>query len=41
LRDDVARAIEQFDRAVERRIPVLLHVTSGVRANFAREQRVA
>ena len=41
LRDDVARATEQFDRAVERSIPVLLHVTSGVRANFAREQRVA
>jgi len=41
LRDDVARAVEQLDRAVERRIPVLLHVTSGVRANFAREQRVA
>ena len=41
LRDDVATAVEHLDELLERRIPVLLHVTSGVRANFAREQRVA
>lgn len=40
LREDVAMAVEQLDRVIERRIPVLLHVTSGVRASFAREQRV-
>ncbi len=40
LRDDVARAVDGLDHVLERRIPVLLHVTSGVRASFAREQRV-
>lgn len=40
LRDDVARAVEGLDNGLGRRIPVLLHVTSGVRASFAREQRV-
>lgn len=41
LRDDVAVAIDQLDEALEQKLPVLLHVTSGVRATFAREQRVA
>lgn len=41
LRDDVAAAVQQLDVLLERRIPVLLHVTSGVRASFAREHRVA
>ncbi|MBG6054959.1 hypothetical protein IWX81_001370 [Salinibacterium sp. CAN_S4] len=36
----VTDAVEQLDAVVEQRIPVLLHVTSGVRASFAREQRV-
>jgi len=40
LRDDVATAVGQLDQALERRIPVLLHVTSGLRARRAREQRV-
>ncbi|CAN5191793.1 hypothetical protein BH11ACT5_BH11ACT5_10440 [soil metagenome] len=40
LRDDVGRALDGLDQLLERRIPVLLHVTSGVRATLAREQRV-
>jgi len=36
----VTRSVEQFDTALETRLPVLLHVASGVRASFAREQRV-
>ena len=40
VRDAVGTAVEQLDAVLERRIPVLLHVTSGVRASFAREQRV-
>ena len=40
LRDDVGRAVDGLDHLLERRIPVLLHVTSGVRATLAREQRV-
>lgn len=40
LRDDVARAVDGLDAVLERRIPVLLHVTSGMRATLAREQRV-
>ena len=36
----VTAAVEQLDAVLEQRIPVLLHVTSGVRASFAREQRV-
>lgn len=40
LRDDVGHAVEELDHLLERRIPVLLHVTSGVRATLAREQRV-
>jgi hypothetical protein len=38
--DSVRRAVEELDDVLEERIPVLLHVASGVRANFAREQRV-
>ncbi len=41
LRDDVALAVEQLDEVLERRIPVLLHVTTGVRARSAREHRVS
>lgn len=40
LRDDVGHALDDLDHLLERRIPVLLHVTSGVRATLAREQRV-
>ena len=40
LRDDVGHSVEALDQLLERRIPVLLHVTSGVRATLAREQRV-
>jgi hypothetical protein len=36
----VTTSVEQFDAALETRLPVLLHVASGVRASFAREQRV-
>lgn len=38
--DTVTRSVEQFDGALETRLPVLLHVATGVRASFAREQRV-
>jgi len=41
LRDDVTKAVDQLDELLERRIPVLLHVTSGVRARAAREHRVS
>jgi len=40
LVDTVTRSVEQFDDALETRIPVLLHVATGVRASFAHEQRV-
>ena len=36
----VTKSVEQFDTALETRLPVLLHVATGVRASFAREQRV-
>jgi len=38
--DAVRTAVEELDRVLDERIPVLLHVASGVRANLAREQRV-
>jgi hypothetical protein len=38
--DSVGRAIAALDDVLATRIPVLLHVASGVRANLAREQRV-
>jgi len=38
--DSVERAVAQLDEVLETRIPVLLHVASGVRAGFARQQRV-
>ena len=38
--DSVGRAVAALDETLESRIPVLLHVASGVRANLAREQRV-
>lgn len=38
--DSVERAVAQLDDVLETRIPVLLHVASGVRAGFARQQRV-
>lgn len=38
--DSARRAVEELDDVLEERIPVLLHVASGVRANLAREQRV-
>jgi len=38
--DSVGRAVSALDRTLDSRIPVLLHVASGVRANLAREQRV-
>ena len=38
--DSVERAVARLDDVLETRIPVLLHVASGVRAGFARQQRV-
>ena len=38
--DSVERAVGQLDEVLETRIPVLLHVASGVRAGLARQQRV-
>ena len=38
--DSVRQAVDELDDVLEERIPVLLHVASGVRANLAREQRV-
>ena len=38
--DSVGRAVAGLDDVLATRIPVLLHVASGVRANLAREQRV-
>jgi len=38
--DSVRQAVDELDDVLEQRIPVLLHVASGVRANLAREQRV-
>ena len=38
--DSVERAITELDDVLETRIPVLLHVASGVRAGLARQQRV-
>ncbi len=38
--DAIRRAVVELDDVLESRIPVLLHVASGVRANHAREQRV-
>jgi hypothetical protein len=38
--DAVKRAVIELDDVLETRIPVLLHVATGVRASFAREQRV-
>ena len=38
--DSVERAVAELDDVLETRIPVLLHVASGVRAGFARQQRV-
>jgi len=38
--DSVERALDELDDLLETRIPVLLHVASGVRAGFARQQRV-
>lgn len=38
--DSVERAVVELDAVLETRIPVLLHVASGVRAGLAREQRV-
>jgi hypothetical protein len=38
--DAVRRAVVELDDVLETRIPVLLHVATGVRASFAREQRV-
>lgn len=40
LVDTVTRSVESFDEALETRIPVLLHVATGVRASFTHEQRV-
>ena len=40
LVDTVTRSVEQFDEVIESRIPVLLHVATGVRASLAHEQRV-
>ena len=40
LVDTVTRSVESFDNALETRIPVLLHVATGVRASFTHEQRV-
>ena len=37
--DSVGAAVEPLDHLLETRIPVLLHVATGVRANLAREQR--
>ncbi len=37
--DSVGAAVGPLDELLERRIPVLLHVASGVRATLAREQR--
>lgn len=39
LLDSVSTVVDQLDHVLERKIPVLLHVTSGVRASLAREQR--
>ena len=38
--DAVHLAVIELDAVLEERVPVLLHVASGVRANRAREQRV-
>jgi len=38
--DSVGRSVAALDQTLDSRIPVLLHVASGVRANLAREQRV-
>ena len=38
--DAVDRAVAELDDVLEERIPMLLHVVSGVRANLARRQRV-
>lgn len=38
--DAVKKAVIELDDVLETRIPVLLHVATGVRASFAREQRV-
>jgi hypothetical protein len=38
--DAIRRAVVELDDVLEERIPVLLHVASGVRATHAREQRV-
>ena len=38
--DSVGRSVAALDEVLDSRIPVLLHVASGVRANLAREQRV-
>jgi len=38
--DAVDRAVAELDDVLEHRVPILLHVVSGVRANLARRQRV-
>jgi hypothetical protein len=38
--DAVRVAVERLDDVLDERLPVLLHMASGVRANSAREQRV-
>ena len=38
--DAVDRAVAELDDVLEERVPILLHVVSGVRANLARRQRV-
>jgi hypothetical protein len=41
LTDTVRRAVSELDTALGAELPILVHITSGLRASIAHEQRVA
>lgn len=41
LRDRLRRAVDDLDGALGTRIPLLVHITTGLRVRLAREQRAA